>query len=89
MPGPNPSIIQRTIWRFDGGKWVVEELGTKGGWRPGPAISTQGQYFNDISGKTGRSREEVRAGLADLLLVSGSLGELKREFSWPNDVGKG
>lgn len=89
MPDPNPSMIQRTIWRFDQGKWVEAELGTKGAWRPGPAISRQGQYFNDVSGKTGRSIDEVRAGLADLLLSTGSLGELRREFAWPDDVWKG
>jgi hypothetical protein len=69
-------------------------MGCGGAWHQrwvaaGTAISEQGQYFNDVSGKTGGSIEEVRAGLADVLLVTGSRGELKREFSWPTDVWNG
>jgi hypothetical protein len=86
MPRPKASMIQRTIWRFHRGKWVVKEVGTKGAWKPGPAISIEGQYFNDISGKTGKSIKEVRAGLADLMMVTGSLGELPKAVPWPKDV---
>jgi hypothetical protein len=82
------AAIQRKIWKYDGAKWHEVEVGSAGAYKK-PTAPKAGDYFNDISGKTGRTIEDVRAGLADLLLVTGSLGELKREFAWPDDVWKG
>jgi hypothetical protein len=77
-----PTAIQRTIWRYDNGKWVVDEPGTKGRFSR-PKKGKQGEYFNSVNNKKAMNKEKVRAGLSDLLMISGSLTDKKIDLKWP------
>jgi len=84
------AAIQRRIWTYDGQEWRVVEAGSVGGYDPKSIKDAKtGDHFNDITNKRGASIEEVRAGLADLLLVTGSLNTLPKAVAWPDDVWKG
>jgi len=60
----------------------VVQVGSAGAYKK-PAKPKAGDYFNDVSGKTGKDVKEVRTGLADLLLVTGSLSKLPKAVPWP------
>ena len=84
------AAIQRRIWKYDGEAWNLVEAGSAGGYDPRDIKDAKkNDYFNDITNKKGTSIEEVRAGLADLLLVTGSLNTLPTAVAWPDDVWKG
>jgi hypothetical protein len=80
--------IQRRIWQFNGTNWSVVEAGSVGAYKPPPKENLpKGHYFfNDISNTTGKDIEDVRAGLADLMMMTGSLNELPRAVPWPDDL---
>ena len=75
--------IQRTIHRFNNGKWEIAEPGTAGSFRK-PDDGHQGEYFNDVTGKRSDKIDEVRAGLSDLMMITGSLKDVK--VTWPKRV---
>ncbi len=57
-------------------------MGTAGSF-PKPDNGKQGEYFNDVNGKRGATADEVRAGLSDLMMITGSLHDAKINLAWP------
>ena len=82
---PKSAAIQRTIWKYDGKDWELDEIGTKGGW-PFPADATAGDYFNDVNNARNADKEKVRADLSDLLMVTGSLSDKSMQITWPSNL---
>lgn len=84
-PGPVAGPVQRTIHRYDKAesRWKVAEPGTAGRYQL-PADGADGEHFNDITGVRGATLEEVRAGLVDTMMVTGSLAQLgDLDVTWP------
>ena len=82
---PKSTAIQRTIWKYDGSAWGVEEVGTEGGW-PFPKNAAAGAYFNDVNNTYDADKEKVRADLSDLLMITGSLSDKSMDITWPVDL---
>jgi len=68
------------------GDWVLEKLGTPGSHKL-PARPNEGNfYFNTVTGKQGPALKDVEAGLADLMIVKGTLRDLKGDVQWPENL---
>jgi Domain of unknown function (DUF4157) len=85
--GSKPNTIQRTIWRFDGRRWRTAELGTKGRFKK-PDDGAKGEYFNDVNNQRGKNINDVRAGLSDVMMITGSLTDKKMDLPWPKQLWK-
>lgn len=75
--------IQRTIHQWTGAGWNIAEIGTAGSFKK-PDTGKPGEYFNDVNGKRGDTINAVRAGLSDLMMITGSLKNV--DAAWPPDV---
>jgi hypothetical protein len=77
-PVPSPAVVQRTIHTYDGTtrKWEIAEIGTRGHKRLPTRTSKPGEFFNDVTGKRGKTIDEVRAGLVDQMMFTGSVRDL-------------
>ena len=93
-PAPTPVVLQRTIFQYNAtrGEWYVAEIGTEGLYdlptEEDGAIQ-DGEFFNDLTAARGESINEVRAGLVDQMMVTGSIRDLdelegadKLEVTW-------
>jgi hypothetical protein len=80
--GGRPAAIQRSIYRFEQGRWKLAQLGTKGKFAL-PDDPIEGEYFNDINRKRSHTLSDVRAGLSDLMMITGSL-EKDLDMAWPD-----
>jgi hypothetical protein len=87
--GSRTATIQRTIHRFKDGKWSIAELGTSGTYKK-PVVEKLDKpfYFNDVNNKRGKSIKSVRAGLSDLMMMSGSLMDKNMDLPWPPELWK-
>jgi Domain of unknown function (DUF4157) len=92
--GSKPAFVQRTIYKWNDKKkkWYVSQVGTRGAF-PKPNDGSKGKYFNDINGLSGDKIANVRAGLTDLMMVTGGLNQLgkkllskERPTFWPADL---
>lgn len=72
--------IQRTIHQWNGGRWEIKQIGTAGRFQK-PDTGKPGEYFNDVNGKRGDTIDAVRAGLSDLMMITGSLKNV--DAAWP------
>ena len=87
--GARSTTIQREIYKFEGDTWVLERIGTKGGFTP-PARPDEGMlYFNTVTGEQGPEIKNVEAGLADLMIMKGSLNDAKIAVPWPEYLWNG
>jgi hypothetical protein len=85
---PKSNTIQREIFKFEQDKWALERPGTPGT-RKLPDRPKDGKiYFNNVTGKRGRTIKAVEAGLVDLMMVNGSLKDLKGNVQWPDQLWK-
>jgi len=80
------TTIQREILRFDGGKWVLEKLGTKGTHKPPAQPDPNMVYFNTLTGVQGLAISDVEAGLADLMVIKGSLKDTQIGLQWDEQL---
>jgi Domain of unknown function (DUF4157) len=86
------ATVQRRIWKHNGAKWALFEVGSAGAYGDPEFLKLdpeKGPFYNDISGKQGGTIKDVRAGLADLLLVTGALKDLPNEVAWPDSLWDG
>ncbi len=75
--GPSaPGVVQRTIYQYVDKKWQVAEIGTRGKYKR-PRNARKGAFFNNVTGVSGKSIDEVRGGLLDRMLTTGSLEDMK------------
>jgi hypothetical protein len=85
---PRSNTIQREIYKFKKNKWVLEKVGTPGYRKPPKRPKEGNVYFNTVTGKKGPTIESVEAGLIDLMIVKGSLKDLKGHIQWPAQLWK-
>jgi len=79
---PIATTIQRQIMAFRAGRWEVAKVGTKGTHQP-PAQPNPGMgFFNTVTGIQGPTIASVEAGLADLMVIKGSLRDAQINLQW-------
>ena len=89
QPRSRSTTIQREIYKFEHDKWVLEKLGTPGTKQPPPRPNGGNVYFNTVTGREGSTIKGVEAGLADLIIVKGSLRDAKIDLQWPEYLWNG
>jgi hypothetical protein len=86
---PQSTTIQREIYKYKQDKWVLKKLGTPGTYQPPARPNGDNVYFNTVTNKEGSSLKDVEAGLIDLMIVKGSLKDLKGGLQWPDALWNG